>query len=268
MRIAPALLLLLLLQAPGALAQMAVDQVYPCVVEPSVTVKVGVPVVGLLAEVMVDRGDYVVEGQVIARLNDDLERATIAFNEARAATTAGVEADRARLQLARQQLERAQELLADDFVSEARVDELLAEVAVGRENVRRAENDQELARLELERSRILLDQRTIRSPVEGIVVERVLGEGEYVHQEAYIVEISAIDPLHINVVLPVETFGAVAVGDQGRVKFQQPIDVEREARVDVVDKILDAASGTYAVRLVLENPNGELPAGVRCTVEF
>ena len=36
----------------------------------------------------------------------------------------------------------------------------------------------------------------------------------------------------------------------------------------VVDRLLDASSGTFGVRLALPNPTGALPAGIRCRVEF
>ena len=38
--------------------------------------------------------------------------------------------------------------------------------------------------------------------------------------------------------------------------------------IKVVDRVLDAASGTYGVRLELPNPQGQLPGGIRCQVEF
>ena len=38
--------------------------------------------------------------------------------------------------------------------------------------------------------------------------------------------------------------------------------------IKVVDRVLDVASGTYGVRLELPNPQGQLPGGIRCQVEF
>ena len=40
------------------------------------------------------------------------------------------------------------------------------------------------------------------------------------------------------------------------------------ARVKVVDPVIDAASGTFGVRLELPNPNYRLPAGLKCKVRF
>src|SRR5262249_32328805 len=40
------------------------------------------------------------------------------------------------------------------------------------------------------------------------------------------------------------------------------------AKVVVVDKVIDAASNSFRVRLELPNPNNQLPPGVRCKVDF
>lgn len=41
-----------------------------------------------------------------------------------------------------------------------------------------------------------------------------------------------------------------------------------EASVKVVDRVIDAASGTFGVRLQLPNPGYRVPAGVKCRVRF
>ena len=40
------------------------------------------------------------------------------------------------------------------------------------------------------------------------------------------------------------------------------------AKVTVVDKLVDAASGTFGVRLELPNPGNQLPAGLKCRINF
>ncbi len=54
----------------GASAEQAPAQNrrFDCVIDPSMAVKLGSPTTGLIADVLVDRGDIVAEGQVVARL--------------------------------------------------------------------------------------------------------------------------------------------------------------------------------------------------------
>jgi multidrug efflux pump subunit AcrA (membrane-fusion protein) len=40
------------------------------------------------------------------------------------------------------------------------------------------------------------------------------------------------------------------------------------AKVVVVDKVIDAASGTLGIRLQLPNPDNKIPAGIKCSVQF
>jgi multidrug efflux pump subunit AcrA (membrane-fusion protein) len=49
---------------------------------------------------------------------------------------------------------------------------------------------------------------------------------------------------------------------------EQPVGGRYDTTVKIVDKVVDAASGTFGVRLELPNKNFALPAGVRCKVQF
>ena len=215
-----------------------------------------------------DRGSIVERGQVVARVRDAFERVTVSFNETRATSIADLDANRARLALTQEGLERAEQLHDKDIVSTGRIDELRAEEEVGEQNVRRSEVERRLAQLELERSRVQLAARAIRSPIDGVVTGRLLSGGEYAHQEAYILEVAQLDPLHVDVFLPVPLYGQVDVEMIADVTFQEPIGGTYRASVEVVDLVLDAASGTFGVRLALPNPDFVLPAEIRCEARF
>jgi len=68
--------------------------------------------------------------------------------------------------------------------------------------------------------------------------------------------------------VPVEQLGRIEVGMRGRVTLEAPLGSVHDAEVTVVDPVVDAASGTFRVRLELPNPEGELPAGLKCRVRF
>ncbi len=67
-------------------------------------------------------------------------------------------------------------------------------------------------------------------------------------------------------VLPLSTFGKLRPGMVGNVTPEG--GTSYKATIKVVDRVLDAASGTYGVRLELPNPQGQLPGGIRCQVDF
>jgi multidrug efflux pump subunit AcrA (membrane-fusion protein) len=47
-----------------------------------------------------------------------------------------------------------------------------------------------------------------------------------------------------------------------------PVEASVIATVSIVDPVIDAASGTFSVRLDLPNPDGQIPGGLHCTVKF
>lgn len=246
----------------------AAKATFDCVMDPAVIVDLGSEVVGVLDEVTVGRGDVVTRGQIIARLSSDVEEATVDLSRARAGGRAEVEAQESRLELSRKRLARAAKLGSGKIVSQQRMDELDAEVKVGERELEQAKLIMKLAELEVARAQAAVDQRTVRSPIDGIVTQRHLSPGEKVHQEARIVTLAQLDPLHIEAFLPVEVFHQVRQGMIGVVFPDDPIGGEYEARVSVVDRVFDAASGTFGVRLDLPNPDQTLPAGHRCRITF
>jgi multidrug efflux pump subunit AcrA (membrane-fusion protein) len=58
------------------------------------------------------------------------------------------------------------------------------------------------------------------------------------------------------------------VGMRARVMPESPVGGSYDAQVTVVDRVVDAASGTFGVRLALPNPDHRIPAGIRCQIEF
>ena len=124
-----------------------------------------------------------------------------------------------------------------------------------------------LADLELQRTTAEVALRTIKSPVNGVVVERFMHPGEFPKQEK-ILKIAQIDPLRVEVYAPVARLGKITVGMTAHVKPEPPLTGEYAAKVTVVDRVVDAASGTFGVRLELPNPELKLPAGLKCSVRF
>jgi LysM repeat protein len=62
--------------------------------------------------------------------------------------------------------------------------------------------------------------------------------------------------------------GSVKAGMDATVKPEAPISGFYTAKVKIVDKVVDAASGTFGVRLELPNPRYQLPPGLKCKVVF
>jgi len=238
-----------------------------CIIEPKVTVAISSSVEGLLETVTVDRGDIVAEGQVLAALESSVEKAIVAVARARTQMEAPIKAGEVRVDFGGRQLARAEDVFRDGGISFKEVDEAATAKALAEVSVIEGRDNKRLAELELERALAALAVRTIRSPVTGVVTERLLASGEFAKQ-APILKVAQLDPLRVEVFVPVAHLGKIAVGMLAEVLPEAPVNGVYQARVTVVDRVVDAASGTYGVRLELPNPDYRLSAGLKCKVRF
>jgi len=228
-------LLLAVAAAPAAAADT-----YECLIEPHVDVSVSSVVPGVIEAIEVARGSAVERGQVLVRLRAGVERAA-------------VELARARAEFGARKVERNVDLVADELISANEQDEIETEAL--------------LARLELREAEERLRQRTIHSPVDGVVADVRGAPGEYV-SDGEILRVAQIDPLNVEVVVPVAAHGRIEEGLAATVTPEPPFDRELTGRVVIVDHVVDAASGTFGVRIDLPNPDHGLPAGLQCEVEL
>lgn len=239
-------------------------------IEPRQAIEIRSPVEAIIETVRVKRGDMVGRGQVLVTLSSGPERAALALAQSRAAAVGEIKAAEARLDLALKKLRRAEELVRQNFISVNARDEAEADYKLATEELRRARENQKLAELEAARAAEVLALRTIRSPFSGVVVEVLLKPGEFgaITFKDPILKLAEIDPLHVEVILPVSQYGRVRPGQRASVLPEPPIGGRYETVVKIVDRVIDSASGTFGVRLELANRKHAIPAGVRCRVQF
>ena len=209
-------------------------------IEPSEVVDIGSQTPGILDSINVERGDFIHKGQVLFSLKSGPERVE-------------VELARARLDFAKRRAERNEEMFRRQLISSNDRDELDTEVR--------------LNELQLKYAEQRLAMRTVVSPLNGIVVKRFVSPGEYIGVDP-LLTIARIDTLHVEVIVPVERFGSIAPGMTAEVRPEFPVGGTYTARVTILDKVIDAASGTFGVRLELPNLAFRLPAGLKCRVRF
>jgi RND family efflux transporter MFP subunit len=243
---------------------------YDCLIEARQKVDIRSPVEAVIESVQVQRGDLVRKGQIIATLESGPERAALELARSRATMQGELKAAEARVELTQKKQIRAEELYKQNFVSVNARDEAEADYRLATEQLRQARENQKLAELEVNRASEILAMRTIKSPLSGVVVEIMQKPGEFSGSNIKdpILKLAEIDPLNVEVVLPVSLYGQIAVGTHGEVMPERPIGGKYNAAVRVVDRVIDAASGTFGVRLELPNRERKIPAGVRCRVKF
>jgi RND family efflux transporter MFP subunit len=238
-----------------------------CIIEPYELVEIGSPVTGLIEKIHVERGDSVEAGQVLVNLESGVETAAVELARVRARKEADVQSREARLALGKRRQERGDELFERNALSLDERDQLETDAELARLELREARENRELARLELAQAIEALERRTILSPIPGVVVNRMLSEGEVVDEET-ILTVAQLDPLRVEVILPSAMFGAIRPGMRAEVTPEVPGDRPHVASVAIVDRMIDPASGTFGVRLELPNPDQAIPGGLHCQVRF
>jgi RND family efflux transporter MFP subunit len=246
---------------------VALAQALGCLIEPFRVSEVGSPIIGVIESTAVERGEQVRAGQVLATLRADVERQSLAVAQSKAQATGELRAAEANAELARQKLARAKNLSDQQFISSQALEQARAEAMVAENRLVQAREQRDVYAREHELAQAQLGLRTIRSPISGVVVERYLSAGERV-EEKPIYRVAVVHPLRVEVVLPATAYATVRQGMNVMVLPEFPGATPREARVTLVDRVIDGASNTFRVRMELPNADLSLPAGLRCKADL
>lgn len=158
-------------------------------------VEVGSQVSGQIVELLVDYNDQVTAGQLIAKLNNSsylakvsqLEADVVMANAALGEKKANVQKAEANASRSQQELQRLQSLLKKSFSSQADIDisnanykVAQAELAVAKAQVISAQAYIRQKQANLDEALVNLDETQIRSPITGVVLNRLVSEGQTV----------------------------------------------------------------------------------------
>lgn len=230
-------ILLSLALSPLSWVQAATDAVVSCLLEPSRQVAVASPVAGVVSRIHYDRGDAVRVGDRLFELESSVEQANL-------------DQARARLKVIEGKYARNQALVREGILSEQEALELEAE--------------QQLARAARDEAQAVLARRTVLSPVQGVVVKRLLAPGEQA-AGGPVLRLATLNPLHAEITLRASAYGQWTAGMRLRVSAGDGLPV-LSGKVRQVDPVIDAASGTFAISVELANPGSRVPAGLTCSL--
>lgn len=138
-------------------------------------------VTGKVVEVLIEEGQRVEDGQVLARLDDSNVKAGLAHAEAAlAATQAALSETRVRLDEARRELQRVEALVAGRIATEADLDRAQAEVKSLEARLERQAAEVTVAEREIGLRRQELEDTVIRAPFAGVVTIKSAQPGEMI----------------------------------------------------------------------------------------
>lgn len=238
-----------------------------CVVEPSEVIDVGSAVSGLLEAVYVNRSEGVAKGAVLAKLESAVEERTVQLTQSRAKSMTAIKMRQTGAAFEERNKKRNRALVASNSISAQDMDQIKTESELAKLQLSQERENKHLAGLEYERAKAALARRLIVSPVTGVVMERFKAVGEFVDEQP-ILRVARLNPLHVEAILPTRFLPSVGVGMTAGVKLDLLGDASHKAKIIRVDRVADAASGTFGIQLSLNNDNYKIPAGVRCQLSL
>lgn len=187
---------------------------------------------GRITEVLVDEGDWVDAGDVIARmdtieLDAQLHAAVASVHQAqqqKLQAEALLRQRRSELVTARAEFERVSQLAVEGFSSEARLDgqrtvldTAEAAIAAAEAGVPLAEAMIAAAEASVERLQALIDDATLTAPRDGRVQYVLAQEGEILGSGGRVATVTNLSQMYMSIFLPTRDAARLAVGDEARI---------------------------------------------------
>lgn len=252
------------------LCNLAVGQtglVADCVINPNQVTDLSSPVAGVIESILVIKSDKVNAGQVVAKLESSVEKATVNLAKVRAGITSEISESELLVAYEDKRKSRFESLYKLNTISEDHKDNVDREQELALVRLQQAKELKTVRELELARAKAQLAQKTIRAPFDGVVLEQFKRPGEYVEEQP-IIRVAQLDPLSVDAILPIDMYGKVKPGQNATVRLAAFSGKTYGAVVKIVDPVGNAASSTFGVTLELSNQDHSIPAGIKCGVTF
>ncbi|WP_166434087.1 efflux RND transporter periplasmic adaptor subunit [Roseovarius spongiae] len=252
-----------LIYSAGAAGAQPVTE---CLVQANEIARIGAAARGVLAQVLVERADRVAHDQVLAELEASEEEAQLDLARLRVGSDIAVRLARAKAETAELNARRLTTLVKRNLVPKSEQEAAILAAQSARLEEEEAIYQIEVAKVQLAAALAARERKRVRAPFKGVVTDTLMSAGELYNEQAPIIVLARIDPLHVEAYLPAARRADVAVGQTGEVTLETGNTVA--ATLAVIDPVLDAATGTFGVRLELPNPEGAILAGQSCTLRL
>lgn len=190
---------------------------------------------GLIAEVLVEEGDMVKAGQVLARLDDEklrveLQRARVTLNK--------LEAD----------MNRNKELFERNLISQ--------------EAFQNARFDYESQKAGVDLARLDVEFSTVKAPISGVISQRMIKRGNMISANVEMFRITDFDPLLAVVFVPEMEMSKIGKNQLALVGFDAIPDQSFQAKVARVSPVVDQETGTFKTTVEIRDPSRQLKPGM------
>lgn len=221
--------------------------------EPYADIDLAASEMGILGEVLVKDGDVVSNGDLLAKLNDDVLMASLDVAKSAMSATGELQSAQAQLDLKQVEAKKLAELFDRNHASQKEIDRVAGEVRIATSRLLSVKEDLAVRKLEYARIEAQIKQRQIRSTIDGVVVDVRKDKGEFVSpSDPVVARVVQLDPLLVVFSVPNAYRKDVQKNQQVSMKIVGT--GLAEGTVEHVSPTADASSGTFKVKVRLPNP--------------
>lgn len=212
------------------------------IVLPLKLVSVSSPVLQeVIDRVMVEEGDTVTEGQPVIELRREKEELEV---------------------------KQAEQVVEQRRFTAEGAQKLYKEKIGSKETALEKQTELELAKIQLKQAEVRLKEKTIRAPLSGIVVKKWKEAGEAVDRVEKLLDVVNIDQVYVQFYIDPKLMQTMKLDQEIPVRFPVIGDKEVTGRVSFIDPRIDAGSGLFRVKVLIDNADHKIKAGMRGTADF
>jgi RND family efflux transporter MFP subunit len=211
------------------------------VIKPYASAKVSSEEGGLILSVVKDKGDYVSRGQVVVRLKKDVENASL-------------ESALAQVELAKLNFEKQEQLYRENATTEIAYRTALLQL--------------DAAEKGLDVIRTHISKGFVRSPINGVVDNKFMNNGEMSAPGLPIISIVDVSRVKISAGVPESHIKDVRLGQGVKITIDVLPGAEFEGQISYIAPTLSNQTRTFEIEIVINNPNRILKPEMNATVDI
>ena len=198
-------------------------------------VMLGADLPGTISEILFESGSHATNGQILVRLDTRQEEAQLRTAQAK-------------LDLARQNLDRSRDLRSKNVIAQYAFEE--------------ARTQYDAAVANVDETQAMIDRKTIRAPFSGDLGIRQVNTGQYLKSGDPIVQLESLDPIYVNFALPQQSLGKLAVGQQLMVSADGNPERPFPGKITAINSAVDTSTRNIQVQGTVANPDHLLRSGM------
>ena len=251
----------------GILAASTVVADVEGITEPYRTVELASDESGSISEIFVEEGQKLKAGQPIARLDDRVQRLKVELAQHLAKSTSALEASKKAWQKRRDIAERIRKLIGKGHATESEIIRAEMELSIAKAKYLAAQEEAAGRQIELRRTEVELDRRTMTAPFDCVVAELLHDEGEFLSPlRPEIAKLVQVDQLLGVFPVPASYVDRLQLKQEVSVSFEDGPTVT--GRIHAIGVTNDPESGTVTIKVKIDNQSGELRSGQRCLLKL